>query len=102
MMSLNAFILPLSLHKMLRSDGKPTFSPKKTVEKMSSVIMKAIDNIISKKARIEGLQRLDNVRLVFGRNWKPGLKLYLLPLLFHHLHDLCLLPMQMTFLRSGI
>jgi hypothetical protein len=100
-MSPNAFTLLSSLHKTLRSDGKLTFLLRKIDEKKSSVVMKAIDNIISKKARKEGIQRLDNVQMAFGKNWKHDFKLYLLPPPFHnHLRGLFLLPMPMR-LRSG-
>ena len=41
-----------------------------------------------KEARKEGMLSLDNVQMVFGKNWKHVLNLPLL-LIFHgHLHDL--------------
>ena len=93
MMLLNAFTLLLSQHKTLRIDLR------KTDEWMNSIIMKIIDNITSKKERKEGMQSLYNIHMVFGKNWKHDLKLYLILLLFlfqSHLHDLFLLSMQMT------
>jgi hypothetical protein len=106
MMLPNAFTRLSSLHKTLRSDGKSSFLIRKTDEKTSSVAMKVIVNITSKKVRREGMQSLDNVQMVSGKNWKQDLKLYLLLLLFlllfHiHLHDLFLLSMQMIFPQSG-
>ena len=50
------------------------------------------------------MQSLDNVQMVFGKNWKHNLKLYLLLLLLlfqSHLHNLFMLSMQMTSPRSG-
>ena len=104
MMLLNAFALLLSQHKTLRNDEKSSFLLRKTDERMNSVVIKIINNFTSKKERKEGMQSLDNVQMVFGKNWKHDLKLYLLLLLLlfqSHLHDLFLLLMQMTSPQSG-
>ena len=103
-MLLNAFTLLLSQHKMLRSDEKLSFLLRKTDERTNSIVMKMIDNITLKKERKEGMQSLNNVQMVFGKNWKHNLKLYLLLLLLlfqSHLHNLFMLSMQMTSPRSG-
>ena len=67
---------PSSWHKIPKSEGNSSFSLWKTDEKIS-VVMKVIDNITLKEARKEGMLSLDNVQMVFGKNCKHVLKLYL-------------------------
>jgi hypothetical protein len=58
----------ITLHKMLRSGEKPRFFGQGEDEFRQH---EAIDNIILKKARKEGMQRLDNVQRIIWR-WETS------------------------------